>query len=169
MQFSFVRRTLLVILAVFTLSPTASGQRRRRGGRPPSTAACQAALRSQLDGITAQVGQCAVAVRRFRQIQVHVRVTVDTRGTIVNLDTSALVDETANDTAARCVETAVRDTHFTGCSNSSLMEAQRDWTFRPTRRDAGILVTYTPGIRTFWCLGVMTIFRILITEVSLKR
>lgn len=126
----------LLTLAAFSASSPAQTRRRpvRRTSPPPSTAACQEAIRGALNGLGGALGGCVLHVHGFRQGQVRVRVTVDARGTLVSVDTSAQVNGAPDAAANTCVEAAVRAAHFTGCPTSAMTEAERTWSFQATGR-----------------------------------
>lgn len=133
---SSARVAVVALFALVALSASAPAQTRRRPVRrappAPSTAACQEAIRGALNGLGGALGGCVLHVRGFRQGQVRVRVTVDARGTLVSVDTSAQVNGAPDAAANTCVEAAVRATHFTGCPTSSMTEAERTWNFQAT-------------------------------------
>jgi hypothetical protein len=134
-----LRRPALLLLTAFVLAPAAWGQRARRRPRTPppaapSTEACQATLRGELDGLRNALAGCVMRRPGFERGQVRVRVTVDAHGTLVNLETAAHINGALDDTANQCVEGAVRAVHLTGCPSSSMSEAEKTWSFAAVPR-----------------------------------
>lgn len=131
-------RVAALVLAALVLAPAAWGQRTRRRRTappsPPSTEACQAALRGALDGLRSTLGGCVMHTRGFERGQVRVRVTVDPQGTLVNLEAAAHVNGVLDDPASQCVQGAVRATHFPGCPSSAMSEVEKTWSFAAVPR-----------------------------------